>query len=366
MERICFFNSIKFWGGGEKLHLETARKFQKKKYDVVLLANPKSPLWEKAQLEKIITFPMEVGNLSFLNPLKIIKLALFFKRQKIDTVFFSSSQDLKVGSISAKLAGVKNIVYLRGLAVPIKNNLINRFIFEYLLTHIIANSEETKRSILKYLNKHINPNKIATIYHGIDVDQLMYGKNHKLKEINEKGKGVILGNAGRLTHQKGQDKLIKIAKQLKDMHIDFTLFIAGAGEMFSELQLLIDKYNLRKDVILLGYVEDMEGFMNSIDIFLLTSEWEGFGYVLVEAMAKSKPIIAFNISSNPEIVENGKTGFLIDYPDMKMFSEKTVQLIKDESLRTMMGVQGYRMVCKKFRIDDKIFKIESFLLKNDT
>ncbi|MBK7812053.1 MAG: glycosyltransferase [Saprospiraceae bacterium] len=52
----------------------------------------------------------------------------------------------------------------------------------------------------------------------------------------------------------------------------------------------------------------MNAFMNSIDIFLLSSAWEGFGFCFVEAMLRAKPIVAFNISSNPEIVENDKTG----------------------------------------------------------
>ncbi len=366
MRNICFFNSITFWGGGEKLHLENAIEFKKKNYNVILLSNPDSPLWEKAVSYGLTAFPITVNNLSFLNPFKVVKLIFFYRKKKIGTVVFSSSQDLKLGSISAKLAGVKNIVYLRGLAVPIKASIVNRIIFKSLLTHIVSNSDETKRNILKYLGKYINENKVRTIYHGINVRKLNNDKTFKLNEIQEKGHGVILGNAGRLTTQKGQDKLIKIAKKLKDKQIDFTLFIAGTGELQSELEKLIDEYNLQKDVILLGFVKDMELFMNSIDIFVLTSKWEGFGFVLVEAMIKSKPIVAFNITSNPEIVKANKSGFLVDYPDLDLFAEKTCQLIKDNVLRNKMGEAGLKTVHERFVIEDRISEFESYIIGNNS
>jgi glycosyltransferase involved in cell wall biosynthesis len=362
MKNICFFNSIIFWGGGEKLHLENAIEFSKKSYNVSLLAHPKSPLWAKANSEGLKTFPVIAGNLSFLNPFKIVKLMQFYRKEKIDTVIFTTSQDLKLGSISAKLAGVEKIVYLRGLAVPVKASIINRIVFKYLLTHIISNSDETKRNILKHLGKHINEEKVHTIYHGVSVNNSGKDKNHRLKEIQEKGHGVILGNAGRLTSQKGHNKLIEIAKNLKNQQIDFTLFIAGTGDLESELQELIDQYNLQKEVILLGFVSDMEGFMNSLDIFLLSSIWEGFGFVIVEAMLRELPVVAFDISSNPEIVTADKTGFLVDYPDVEGFAQKTLQLINDEALRDKMGKAGLKSVFERFVIEDIITELESYIL----
>jgi glycosyltransferase involved in cell wall biosynthesis len=230
------------------------------------------------------------------------------------------------------------------------------------LTHIVANSDETKRSILRDLGKHIDEDKVKTIYHGIEIDNSISNQNHKIEAISQNGRGVILGNAGRLTPQKGQQHLIEIAKKLKERNVEFTLFIAGAGELQIELEASIEKYNLQKEVVLLGFVADMEGFMNSIDIFLLTSIWEGFGYVLVEAMIKSKPVVAFNISSNPEIVINDETGFLVDYPDLEMFSQKTQLLIQNKALRTQFGEAGMKSVYDRFDIIDRITEFEYYLL----
>jgi glycosyltransferase involved in cell wall biosynthesis len=362
MKNVCFFNTVKFWGGGEKLHLEYALKFKELNYRVYLATSKDSPLAQKGKEAGLLLFNIYAGNLSFFNPLKYFRLFRFYKKEKIDTVIFSSSQDLKLGAFASKLAGVQTIVYLRGLAVPVKDSFINRLLFNHVLTHIVANSEETKRTILQNLKHSIDADKVKVIYHGIDLNEFDGKIKPGLNSVFQNSSGVILGNAGRLTSQKGQHLLIEVANRLKQKNIRFTLFIAGMGEMKSSLEKLIDKYNLHKEIILLGFVEDVENFMHGIDIFVLSSLWEGFGYVIVEAMAAYKPTIAFNISSNPEIIINDQTGFLIDYPDVETFCLKIESLINDEYLRVQFGKNGRERVEKYFQLDDRIAEFERHLI----
>lgn len=361
MKNICFLNSINFWGGGEKLHLEYATEFQKRKYNVIMMANNQSPLWKRAAEQGIKTFPITASNLSFINPVAVLKLCRFFKQQNVDTVFVSNSQDVKLGSIAAKLAGVKNVVYYRSIDVAINGGITNRVIFKHCLTHIVANSNNTKSNILKNLEKQIDPKSIKTIYYGVDTKKFKNNDIGVLKTIEEKGHGVILGNAGRLTTQKGQQYFIDIAKKLKAQNLDFTLFIAGTGELHDELAAAITENKLQDNVILLGFVEDMELFMNSLDVFVLSSMWEGFGYVIVEAMLKSKPVVAFNMTSNPEIVLDNKTGFLVDHPNLDMFADKIKALIDSEELRTQMGQAGLDSALERFILEDRVTELESFI-----
>jgi glycosyltransferase involved in cell wall biosynthesis len=360
-KNTCFFNTIVFWGGGEKLHFETALEFEKLGHDIVVCSNLNAPLYKKSILHGFDVFSLSVRNLSFLNPFKIYKCIRFFKKNNIDTVIFSASQDFKMAGISAKFARVKNIVYLRGLAVSIKSNIVNRYLFKSCLTHIIANSEETRRMILKNLSHVISKNKLHTIYHGIDISQITSSNNEKLKEIKNKTNGIILGNAGRLTDQKGQHYLIDIAKKLKLMNLEFTLFIAGTGSLESEIKQRIIKNQLQKEVVMLGFVEDMNLFMNSLDIFLLTSKWEGFGFVLVEAMAKKVPVVCFDITSNPEIIEDKKTGFLTPFCDLNKFAEHVYSLATNRKLLEEMGSAGQRRVTNKFLLSDRILELDQVL-----
>jgi len=358
MAKVCFFNTIVFWGGGEKLHLETALKFQKLGHEIVVCSNEEAPLYSKSKKHSLEVFSLRVGNLSFLNPFKLYRCIRFFRASNVDAVVFSSSQDSKMAGIAARLAGVKKIVYLRGLAAPIKSSVVNRYLFKSCLTHIIANSEETKRMILKNLSPVINLKKVHTVYHGIDVSKIDLSKKKILPEIEGKGRGIILGNAGRLTAQKGQKYLIDIALYLKEKGLEFTLFIAGSGDMEGELRDLIDENELNNEIIMLGFVEDMDAFMNSIDVFLLTSEWEGFGFVLVEAMAREVPVVCFDITSNPEIIKDKETGFLAPFADTRKFSEYILTLTKESNARIEMGKAGRQRVLKEFVIEDRIKELE--------
>ncbi|MEI6683342.1 MAG: glycosyltransferase family 4 protein [Bacteroidota bacterium] len=362
MRNVCFFNTVRFWGGGEKLHLEYALKFKERDYHVCLATGKGSPLALKAEQAGLGTFNMHAGNLSFLNPLKYLRLYRFYKTEKIDTVIFSGSPDLKLGGFAAKLAGVANIVYLRGLAAPVKNSLINRILFSRVLTHIVANSEATRKTILQNLKPTVDPCKVKVIYHGIDLELFDSRTGKETPAVFLGRPGIFLGNAGRLTSQKGQQYLVELAHMLKLKNISFTLFIAGTGEMKPELEKLISRYDLQKEVVLMGFVEEVESFMHAIDIFILTSLWEGFGYVIVEAMAACKPAIAFDISSNPEIIEDNHTGLLVDFPDMEMFCNKVESLIRDESLRHRFGRNGRERVEKYFQLDDRITEFEHCLL----
>lgn len=364
MKKICFFNSSNFWGGGEKLHLENAKAFRDTGYHVTIAAHPKSELWSRAISEGFQTFAVSINSTSFLNVFKLFRIKSYFKKQQIDTIIFTTSQDAKTASIAGAIACVPKIVYLRGLATPIKNSFINRYCLGSCITHIVANSEETKRTILQNLGDTLSPNRVPVIYHGVDAS-LLENNAHCPPEIHNLGRGIILGNAGRLTKQKGQKHLITVAKNLKAQGLEFTLFIAGTGELHSELQHQINTENLQNEVILLGFVADMDAFMQHIDVFLLGSSWEGFGFVLVEAMAKGKPIVAFDITSNPEIISDRKTGLLARHQDLDDFTAKTKEIMTNTSLRQQLGRAAKRSVINRFLIADRIIELEQHLLKEE-
>jgi len=166
---------------------------------------------------------------------------------------------------------------------------------------------------------------------------------------------------GRLVKQKGQKYLIDLAIRLKKKTSNFKILIAGEGKMETELANLVSKNKLEEQFKFVGFVNDMKGFMKSIDIFVLTSIWEGFGYVLIEAMATKVPIVAFEISSNPEIVEHNLTGYLVPSFDMKAMTEKVVQLMDDEHLRLNIGREGRKRVEKHFSFESTQQNFEKLL-----
>lgn len=361
MKNICFFNSTKFWGGGEKLHLEYAERFHRKGYRVVLAANKKGYLHPKGQELGLEVDHVAAGNLSFANPFSINRIKTFYLKHNIDTVFFSTSQDAKLGGIAARKAGVKNIIYLRGLAVPIKASPINKYLFNKVFTHFLVNSEETGRMMQTKFNSGFPQEKIKVIYHGIDIKE--YDEQRVTELYKRKDDEILIGNAGRLTEQKGQHLFVDIANHLKKAGINFRILIAGTGDLEEELKSKIIENKLEKHIELLGFVSDIKSFMTGLDIFALTSLWEGFGYVIVEAMAAHKPVVGFDTSSNPEIITEGETGYLIQDTDTQQFAEKLIELIQNSKLKEEMSLAARKSVEARFNLDDRIDEIEEYLLK---
>ncbi len=354
---ICFFNSTNAWGGGEKWHLEIATAIASEGIPVIIAAGKDSVLQKKATANSLATFSFKITGFSFLNPFLILRLRKFFVQKSVRTVVLNLPSDLKAAGLAAKLAGVHRIIYRRGSAIPVKNSFLNRFLFRNIITDVLANSFETKRTILLRNQHLIDPEKIIVIYNGIVVSDQM--------EISRKSANapVVIGNLGRLEKQKAQHLLILLGAMLKESGCHFQILIGGDGSLRDDLEKQVRVNELTDFIQLIGNVENVAEFMGRIDIFVLTSHWEGFGYVLAEAMAAGKPVVAFNHSSNPEIVEDQKTGFLAIPGDINDLFLKTVRLIEDETLRIDMGKSGREKVLKDFDFTKNYQKIRKFLLK---
>ncbi len=349
MKRVCFFNSTKVWGGGEKWHAEVARRLHDRGWPVLIITNPESDLFQYAQSQRLPVLQCRISNVSFLNPVTILRLRHILKVHKIESVILNLSADLKAGGIAAKLAGVPQIVYRRGLDRPIRHTLLNQWLFTNVITNLLVNSEELRRMFLG-TQPFMPPVRIQVIYNGLDLQTYDHNVSPPLY-TKQSPDEIVIGNVGRLVEQKGQTYLIELAKELQTRNIKFTLLIAGSGKREHELREYARTLQVEKRIRFLGFVDHIRSFMESLDIFILSSLYEGFGYVLTEAMAARKPVIAFRVSSNPEIVDHGHTGFLAELGDVTALADYVETLRVDAELRHRLGSQGRRRVEEQFTLE---------------
>ena len=162
--------------------------------------------------------------------------------------------------------------------------------------------------------------------------------------LQDEGKCSYLINkrvifAGRLIEQKGVFDLLKIWSIVYAKHPDWQLDIYGDGELRDELEKRIDKMNIGVKLHL-PTAKIMDKFCDS-SIFVLSSIFEPFGLVIVEAMSCGLPVVSFDCPYGPSgIISDGKDGFLIPNRDVQLFADRVCELIESYDLRKKMGAQG--------------------------
>ena len=358
MSSICFFNTAIAWGGGEKWHFEVSSYLFSHGHEVLVVAHSKSVLYQKLQVAKIPCIGIELSNLSILNPFKYSKVKNILRKGNFKALIINLSRDLKIAGLAAHKAGIPRIIYRRGSAIPIKNSFVNRWYFKCVLTEILANSEATKSTVTQNNAKLIAEDKITVIHNGINIpNDLSDYQNHE-----DSAYPFRLLTLGRLEAQKNQSFLIKVAKELKQRGLVFELLIGGEGRLRTNLEQEIREYDLSEIVKLEGFIDKPLGFLKQGHVFVLPSLWEGFGYVLAEAALCKKPIVAFDLSSNPELVLDQKTGFLVSENDVTAFADKIMELHKDSTKRIKMGEAGFQHIKNNFNKKSKIKEIENYLM----
>lgn len=358
MKTICFFNSTKAWGGGEKWHFEACTHLHANGYPVMVIAHLESELYKRLLHTDIQCQGIHVTNFSFLNFFKIRAVEKILRQKNVGTIIINLSRDVKLAGIASKWAGVSRIIYRRGSAIPIKDSILNRYYFSHIITEILANSEATKKTILERNQDFFPKDKINVIYNGIDSDvflDLPLRPLYKKRDADE----IVLSNLGRLEFQKNQKFLMYLAAELNRRKLNFKMLIGGEGRLREELHALSKKLQIHEQVLFTGFVKNPKDLICSGDIFMLSSLWEGFGYVLAEASLCKKPIIAFDCSSNPEVVEHGITGYLTPVDDIEAFADKIQYLAEHPQQRKEMGERGFAFAREHFdseKIQGKILK----------
>ena len=170
-----------------------------------------------------------------------------------------------------------------------------------------------------------------------------------------------LGVVARLAPQKGHrvlfDALPAIHAAIPDVHAR----LVGHEELSTaaELQAYALQKRVANFVTFEGFRSDIPGVMADLDVFVLPSLWEGFGLVLVEAMAAGRPVVASAVGPIPEIVVDGVTGLLVPPGDPAALAEAIVRVLRDPELASAMGRAGRARVERELRIDTMVARTEA-------
>ncbi len=352
---IFILNSNKDWGGGEKWTFDTAKLLQENNYNVMIGAS-NIKLINKLQEISIPVVKIKISFLRIILGIQKRHLKQILKNHKTDSLIIIQSNDLKTAARTAHNIGIKNIIYRRAIARVIKRKWYYKNAFSKFITTIITNSEHTKKALLQNYSDIIPNQNISVIYNGIEPD--LTNSHFKNIQINKK---LIIGSAGRLSPEKGHKYLIDLSIELNKINVNHEILIAGEGSEKENLENLISTHKLEQQVKLIGFKSVIFDFLKEMDIFILPSISEGFGFVLIESMLAKRLTISFDNGSAKEIIQNGETGYVIDQFDICNMARiiKTIQ--ESPSIYNDITTKAYDHVTNNFNINKSFREFEEVI-----
>jgi glycosyltransferase involved in cell wall biosynthesis len=222
---------------------------------------------------------------------------------------------------------------------------------------IICVSKGVKNDLMSKLRIQ-SDQKMRVIYNPIDIDRIGFLKDNKLEDY---ASTKFILAVGRLEIQKGYEYLLK-AYGLIHSKIEEILIILGIGDEEQNLRELARQLGIQEKVVFLGFQENPYKYMKNASALVLSSLWEGFGNVIVEAMACGTPVISTDCPSGPnEIIDNGVNGILVPIADENSLANAIIDLLRNQKLRVAI-IDAARKRAEDFRAENIIKRYEELII----
>lgn len=340
-------------GGAEKLMVDITPLLAKKgnNVDVLLLNGDKTPFYQELDKQKVGRL-YSLGN-SFYNPFYIFKIIPYLSQYEIVHVhLFPSMYFVAI----AKLMSFKKVQLIFTEHNTVNRRLdkkifkpLEKFIYSFY-KKIICITPEVKEQLRSKLN--LNPEKLIVIDNGVNIEKVLSAPKSERKDLGYTNNDRLLIMVAAFREQKDQDTVIKTLKELPD---NYKLLLVGEGVRRSKLEDLVSEFNLKERVNFLGFRSDVYSLYKMCDVAILSSHWEGFGLVSVEAMASGTPMVASNVSGLNNVVKDG--GLLFETGNIEELKNIILELINNQELHNKVSKAGIEK-SKNYSIDKTIEKMQ--------
>ena len=354
--KICFFTGdISKKAGTERVSTIIANELAKNGHEVYMLSLVKCSKsgFELNKNIKIISLEKGSGNnkKNFVPLVKEIRQLL--KKYKFD-ILIEVDVMLRIFTVLAnlnldtKIISWEHFNFRTNLGTKLRD--IARKIAAKKSDYIITLTETDKIDYEQNLNCKA---KVKAIENPL----VFYSK--KCSSLENK----IALSVGRMNYQKGFDMLIEAWAKVISKDDSWILRIAGDGEDIEKIKKQAKELNIYNNVQFLGLINDVEKEYLNASIYIMSSRFEGFPMVLLEAMACGLPVVSFDCHTGPrDMIKNGEDGFLVKKNDTDALAEKVCKLMHDQKVRKKFGKKAKESI-SRFSLD-KIMEKWNYVLED--
>jgi len=357
---LLFASSIATWGGGENWMLSALEGMAGRGHRVWLAGRPGSELVRRAGALGLECVEMDYRG--DFDPRTFWRFFRHCRRENIDVLCTNMQRVLRIAGPAARLAGVRAVVPRVGSQSPLGGKISHRWAWRHVAAGIIANSGATADT-LRESAPWLPPGHIRTIYNGLRLERYAATAERRAEARRRLGtapEAPVIGMVGELTTRKNHILVLRRLPALIERFPGLRLWIIGEGDQREVLRTEADRLGVAGHLVLAGFRDDVPDLICGMDLLAHPALMEGFGYVLVEAMAAGLPVVAAHASNLPEIVDEGETGYLIDPADAAQWENRLCEVLADDELRAQLGARGRRRAHERFGFERMLDDLESY------
>lgn len=353
MRSVLHIQKVKYIAGSENHLLMLLPRLHEYGYEpkMLILADSEDRPEAFCQRMRASGIPTEVmGIRGDLDVLLLWRLRQYIHQGDFDLIHTHLFHADLYGSLAGRLANISTIISTHHGFNTWRSNK-----FYAWLDRLVARFQKSiitiSNAIGQWLVKveGLPAEKMVTIHYGLDADVFRAQANNKPIALDVSS--PIIGTVSRLISSKGIDILLQAFAQVSKTYPNASLIIVGDGPERDSLHRLTNQLQIAQKTHFLGNRDDVSSLMREFELFVFPTFGEGFGLVLLEAMAWGKPIAATDVMAIPEIVIPGETGLLVPQRDSILMAEAIVTLLDDEKYARYLGRKGKERLEEVFTVD---------------
>lgn len=319
--RVAHVDTERSWRGGQNQVLLLMDGLRERGHTNFLVSRPGGILSERATAKN---YPIKeiapFGEWDFI-------AAHFFnrwlKRERIDIVHAHSGHGAALAAFGT-LGTAIPVVVTRRVDFPLSRNIFSRWKYGRA-RFIIAISEGVKRVLIE---SGVPSERIELIPSGVDFSRYAAVQKVERSQMQVPPDAVVIGQVAALAPHKDQSTFLKTLRLLRQTNPNIHGVIVGDGGLRAPLEMLASQLGLQEVVHFLGFHENPLAFLAAFDVFCLSSKEEGLGTSLLDAMALRVPVVATNVGGIPDLIQDGRTGYLAPAHTPELLAEKVNQALR--------------------------------------
>jgi glycosyltransferase involved in cell wall biosynthesis len=361
-------------GGAQENTLYTALLLDHEKYDIEVLTGPQtgsegSLIGEgRSKGIKITILPSLVRQVNPVQDLIALwQLVRYIRKNRFRIVHTHSSKAGILGRIAAKIAGAPVILHtvhgwsfhahMPKVACSVYI-LLERVCARFTNGFIVVTNQDEKKGLAAGIGKKGQYHSIRSAIPLEEFNPTTIDRESIRKELGIPLDAHVVGTVGRLSAQKNPLEWIDVAEMISKELPGCFFIMVGDGPLRSQAEASIHEKGLSNQFLLTGIQRNIPQMMSVMDIFLLTSRWEGLPRVIPQAMSMLIPVIATSVDGSSEIIVDGVNGYLCSSGDVNCLASRCLNLLKDTKARQAIIKNGYETAVKDFDLKRMIAQID--------